>query len=420
MSRTTLNVLGVALACLYALLAPVMIQNGLEPLLPGRFGRMQLADLLAPAMAAWLAWDWRSRPPRLAPEARFPVALLLLAAAAYVAAGPASGYLADGRLPIADTLKRFYLALTLVFYVRVLRIENAPLIVLWATIYWLVLVAALALGFYGAHLVTGEANLFVRPGGVFLMEFGPGQLVGPMRPTEKLFATYLLLLAAALAFGRSQFDRLTWRLLWALLAVCSLLTFCRPGILAVLFLCLAAVPRAWRWHAAALVAGLTAVLLASAVFDLNYLLGAGGLRLTEAYYLKRVGLAAWWSAPVLGIGPEHFYDAWQRALAAGLVPATMLGLLPETPDSSYVHLAVETGLIGLLAWFGMLALMLRALWWRAADVPGGRWLIAAWLALFAAALIDLTATNFRFLYVLVPLIAAIPSHRLAVPPSKDL
>ena len=51
------NVVGIVIACSYVITAPIMLQDSFDPFLPGRLGRAQLADLLAPFMFAWLIFS---------------------------------------------------------------------------------------------------------------------------------------------------------------------------------------------------------------------------------------------------------------------------------------------------------------------------------------------------------------------------
>ena len=45
---------GLALALIYIVVQPLMLQNPIKPLFPGVFGKLQLADILFPAMLLWL------------------------------------------------------------------------------------------------------------------------------------------------------------------------------------------------------------------------------------------------------------------------------------------------------------------------------------------------------------------------------
>lgn len=432
LDQNRLNVAGVGLACLYVVLAPIMLQSSFDPLLPGRFGHLQLADLLAPVMVLWLWLNFRQGGTRLQSHADSKQLLLLLVfGAMYIASGPLSGILADNHLPLADTLKRFYLVVTLLFFVQVCRIENAPFILLWVSIYTLLLFAGLSLVFYLVYLATGESNFFVHISTSIVFDRAAGQLIGPMRPTEKLFATYLILLSGALFIGGNHLKRPVWLALLALVLVCGILTESRPGALTALFvvLALAATSRRHKiWLTLLALPSLAALAViefsaAGNIFVVFQQLRAGEWFPwipSEGYYLKTVAWKLWMSRPLLGVGPENFVEGWLQAGQDGLGPIISAGSLAETPNSTYLYLLAETGLLGLAGWLGLVVLPLTRLWGSRQEIPGKGWVIVLWAGCLAIAMVDLTITNFRFLYYMIPLIAAIPPKSLGILPQPDL
>ena len=433
MNPIRLNAFGVGLACLYVILAPIMLQNSSDPSLPGRFGRMQIADLLAPLMLLWLVLHVRYESFNRSFLSDNSNRLLLACAVIYIIVGPASGMLAEDKIPLADTIKRVYLVMTFLFFLQVNRIEHASFIILCVTIYILLIFAGLSLVFYAIYLITGESNIFVHIGSSIVFDRAAGQLIGPMRPTEKLFATYLILLAGALFIGANHLSRRVWYVLLATVLLCALLTGSRQGVLTAIFIVLSLVVSSRQralWLAFLTFPTLiTLVFLElSAIWDIYKIIGAveSGNSIKEiwvpttAKYLKEVAWQLWTTHPIMGSGPENFIEGWFQSGRSGLLPPDLTNLRAETPNSTYLYLLAETGLIGLLSWLGLIVIPLIRLKKKCREIPGGKWTLLLWLGCLGIVMIDLTITNFRFFYYMIPLIAAIPTKNLGIPRQWDL
>lgn len=117
--------------------------------------------------------------------------------------------------------------------------------------------------------------------------------------------------------------------------------------------------------------------------------------LSQRWHAQRFGLAAWLQQPWLGWGP----GAAKALLAASDDPAVMLiGYGPmEHLHNTYLEVLVQLGLVGFLLWFGLFALLLRAVLkaWQAGqideDVAGFLWLALLYLVLWN--LFDFHATH---------------------------
>ena len=428
-----LNVLGVCLASLYVVCAPIMLQNSFEPAFSGYLGKMQIADLLAPLMLLWLlaSWRWGGVMPRVASDRHFRWCILL--ALAYVAIGPLSSLANGASISVGDTLKRAYLVLSFLFFLRVFRIENASFIVMWVSVYTFLLFSGLSVLFYVAYLVTGESNLFVKIATSVVFDRQAGHLTGPMRPTENLFGTYLILLAGSLIIGVEHLKRAVWLVLLAAVLLAGLLTLSRPGALAAILvlLSLASMHRhRVIWLALLAIPSLLAVAIleTSAIWDYFKFarLFEAGASVREAWlptvarHLKLGAWELWKASPVLGAGPESFTEGWRILVERGSVPSALANLSPQTPESTYLHLMVESGLVGLGIWLGMLTMPLWGLRETLRAIPGRIAAATIWTACVAILMIDLNVTNFRFLYYMLPLVATLPARRLGIPPQSDL
>ena len=417
------NVVGIVIACSYVITAPIMLQDSFDPFLPGRLGRAQLADLLAPFMFAWLIFSFFKSTASNLQESDNHFMALLIGGFVYVAISPVSGLWAEASVPLADTLKRTYLVVTILFFTRIFKIENAAIIIYWVTIYILILIGVLSLCFFLAHLFTGQENIFAKMDHLF----------GPMRPTEKLFATYLAILSGMLFVGANHVGKPLWVVLLTIVIICAYFTNSRPGILTILFIVLSLVATFRRRNIwLALLACPTLILVAtlelSAVWDVRQFVRTfevkpvfGGISdRTLQSYLKLVAWKSWTGHPLIGVGPENFPDKWIQAGSAEILPEQFATYKPETPNSTYLYLLAETGIVGLMSWLSLILFPLSQLRFSYRDIPGNKWTVGFWFSLMTILMVDLTITNFRFLYYMIPLIGVLPTKKFNVPPQPDL
>ena len=131
-----------------------------------------------------------------------------------------------------------------------------------------------------------------------------------------------------------------------------------------------------------------------------------GITYSSYFLMKLVALKAWLSQPLFGIGIYQYEHAWVAAVGVDIqsyfknYPFTMA-------QSTYLTLLAEVGLLGLTAWFGLMGLFLGRIWCVLCQERSMRWMFLSWGACFFYALIDLDVQNFRFLYSLMPLAAAL-------------
>lgn len=437
MTRFTLGKVGIVLAAGYVLLQPLMLQNPLKPVLSHGLGAMQVADVLFPFMAAWMAW-WlwnRVRSGELRAwlyEQRVVIIAVGALLAAFLVSGASAGY--SPRL--LDFAKYAYLIGLLVFFVLALGL-NPVMPVFRVLVYASIVYMVVSLGFYLAAYVFGYSSNFaqIREGFPYL-----GRVVrlnGPMLPTSKTFGMYLLVLSLLLMLGRDLIDRRVWRLAVVLSIVCALLTLGRVGVVAaaaaILGIASLSVNRQ-RWLALlavpTLIAAVAIQLLTVWHIDIAHAAWTcsadyavekqtqyfgwyreptmcrlsldSGITYSSYFLMKLVAWNTWLSHPVLGIGTYQYVEVWRSAAGTDIQ-----GYFKDYPftmaQSTYLTLLAEVGLAGFLAWFGLIAVFLQRIWSALRRNASTRWIFLTWLACFAYAMIDLDVQNFRFLYTLLPL-----------------
>jgi hypothetical protein len=441
MTRFNLEKTGIALAAGYVLLQPLMLQNPLKPVLSHGLGAMQVADVLFPLMAAWMAWwFWnRARSGELR-ERLFEHRVVIMAAGVLLAAFLLSGAGASYSPRLLDFAKYAYLIGLLVFFVLALSSNAAVLPVFRVLVYASIAYMVISLGLYLAAYVFGYSSNFaqIREGFPYL-----GRVVrlnGPMLPTSKTFGMYILLLSLLLMLGRDLIDRRVWRLAVALSIVCALLTLGRVGMAAAaaaIFGIASLSANRQRWLVLlaipALIAAAAIQLLTIWHIDIAqvaWTCGAdyaidkqtqyfgwyreptmcrlsldSGVTYSSYFLMKLVAWNTWLSHPVFGIGSYQYVEAWRNAVGTDIqsyfkdYPFTMA-------QSTFLTLLAEIGLVGFLAWLGLIAVFLQRIWSTLRGNAATRWMLLTWLACFAYAMIDLDVQNFRFLYTLLPLAAA--------------
>ena len=137
-----------------------------------------------------------------------------------------------------------------------------------------------------------------------------------------------------------------------------------------------------------------------------------GITYSSYFLMKLVALKAWLSQPLFGIGIYQYEHEW--VAAAGVDIQSYFKNYPFTmAQSTYLTLLAEVGLLGFTAWFGLMGLFLGRIWGVLCQERSMRWMFLSWGACFFYALIDLDVQNFRFLYSLMPLAAALSIHAVS-------
>jgi hypothetical protein len=436
---------GIFLAALYILLQPLMLQNPLKPVLSHGLGSLQIADVLFPFMLLWMVWwlwgavrSGNLRASMLEHRAVFVAAGLLVVS--FFLGGVGAGY--SPRL--LDLAKFGYLVGLLIFFTLALSSMSAITTVFRVLVYVSIGFMVLSIGYYVAALFFGYSSDFaqIREGFPYL-----GRVVrlnGPMQPTSKLFGMYLLVLSLLLMLGKHLVAAGAWRLAVVLSIVCGLLTLGRSGFAAAaaVTLGLAALSsNRLKWISLMAIPMLMAAIaiqvltvwhidIAHLAFDCGaeyaierqsqYFGWYGdptmcrfsldsGVTYSSYFLMKLVALKAWLSQPLFGIGIYQYKHAWVAAVGVDIqsyfknYPFTMA-------QSTYLTLLAEVGLLGFTAWFGLMGLFLGRIWGVLCQERSMRWMFLSWGACFFYALIDLDVQNFRFLYSLMPLAAALSKH----------
>ena len=439
---------GIFLAALYILLQPLMLQDPLKPVLSHGLGSLQIADVLFPFMLLWMVW-WlwgavRSsnlRASMLEHSAVFVAAALLVVS--FLLGGVGAGY--SPRL--LDLAKFGYLVGLLIFFTLALSSMFAITTVFRVLVYVSIGFMVLSIGYYIAALFFGYSSDFaqIREGFPYL-----GRVVrlnGPMKPTSKLFGMYLLVLSLLLMLGKPLISSRVWRLAVVLSIVCGLLTLGRAGLVAaaaVIFGVAALSSNRLKWISLMAIPMLMAALAIQVLtvwhIDIAHLaLDCGaeyaierqsqyfgwygdptmcrfsldsGITYSSYFLMKLVALKAWLSQPLFGIGIYQYEHAW--VAAAGVDIQSYFKNYPFTmAQSTYLTLLAEVGLLGFTAWFGLMGLFLGRIWGVLCQERSMRWMFLSWGACFFYALIDLDVQNFRFLYSLMPLAAALSIHAVS-------
>ncbi|KAA3627122.1 MAG: hypothetical protein DWQ09_13860 [Proteobacteria bacterium] len=448
MIRPSLEKIGLALAAGYVFLQPVMLQNPLKPVLSYGLGSMQIADVLFPFMLTWMVWwvitEARSGElRRYALEHRTLGISVVSTAIAFYISGAGTEY--SPRL--IDVAKYLYLLGLLVFFVLALS-SRAVVPVFRVLVYASIAYMCVSLAFYFAAYVYGYSSNFaqIREGFPYL-----GRVVrlnGPMLPTSKLFGMYLLMLALLLILGRDLVDRWVWRLALALTVVCALLTLGRVGVAAAASVVLGIASfseKRWRWLALltipVLVAAVAIQVLTIWHIDVNQVAWVcsadyhieeqtqyfgwyreptmcklsldGGITYSSYFLMKLVAWKAWLSHPIFGIGAYQYVEVWRAAVGTD-IQEYYRNYLFTMAQSTYLTLLAETGLVGFVAWCSLILVFLRKIMKALSGNDSVRCAFLTWIACFVYALVDLDVQNFRFLYTLLPLAAAIAwqVHRL--------
>ena len=108
----------------------------------------------------------------------------------------------------------------------------------------------------------------------------------------------------------------------------------------------------------------------------------------------RLGLSFWAGHPLTGIGGGNYAAAFDRRLAAG-APNPGEAMRYHT-HNFFLQTGLETGIVGLAAWLGVLGWLVVHFWGLRARAPGGAALGLALVTLFVAGnMLEVTVTQAR-------------------------
>ena len=445
-SRPSIEKVGLAIAVCYVVLQPLMLQNPLKPVLAYGLGSLQPVDVLLPFMVGWIVWFAGAsvRSGELQIRLR-EYGMVLAFATVLLVATLLSGIAGPYNVGLLDFAKFAYLLCVLVFFLFVLRSDSTSLMLFRVLVYVSILYMAISLCFYVAAFFFDYSSNFaqIREGFPYL-----GRVVrlnGPMQPTSKIFGAYLLFFALPLMLGGRLIDRRVWWFAAGFAVVCALLTLGRVGAVAAVAIVLgaAAVSKKRLMWMSLLAFPVIAAALAIQVltiwhFDLSHLTstcdapyaiepqtqyfgwyleptmcqvsGQVGVTYSSYFLMKAVALEAWLSHPVFGIGVNQYVGAW-RAAVGTQVPEYFVAYPFTMAQSTYLTLLAELGTFGFIAWTGLIGFLVWVIWRRRSESAAVGWLLVVWIACFLYAMLDLDVQNFRFVYVMLPLSAALAFNR---------
>lgn len=441
MNLNLIRNLGTWLAVVYITLQPLMLQNPIHPIFPGKLGTVQIVDLLFPVMAIWiLVNSFIIKKDISLVDFRFDLKLLYPLIAFLSACMVSGGGLSFLNNPILIT-KYLYLTGLMIFFSLVLYNKSIVVLCFKVLIYTTIIYMIASLGFYILALCTGESNPLAQVRGDFPYIGYIVRLIGPMTPTSKIFGAYLLFFSFIVILGKDKIEKRIWFLTIILILFCSLLTLGRVGIvtfLATLLFLFCQFKNYKIWLGIVILPMLFIVLLIQVVtifhvseFKLQsncnkdykienqtqYFGWYGSPHMCEvvskmevtysSYYLmKKVAIKAWKTHLFFGVGLENYKNIWIDAVSKD-IPDYFNDYIFIKAQSTYLTLLAETGVVGLFAWIYLMLFFMHRIYSSVYESKQKKIIVIIFGLWFAYAMIDLDFHNFRFVYFLLPLIAAV-------------
>ncbi len=433
---------GLVIAGLYVLLDPLMIQNSIEPFFLGFLGKLQLVDLLSPIIFLWLlCWSpknfrsfWASL--RIFEKASIVCGAAFVCLVFFRALWSSAGF--DAYIASAKYL--YLYGLFLFFYANLQLQDNGQKLI--GILYiCLCLYVLVSLAFYALAFTSGESNALAYVYDYFPYTGTMVRLIGTWSPTSKLMAVHLLLFSLIFVINRGKISRRLFLFGSIILFISLLLTMSRPGLVAAIFLvlCLVRLSRfraknAIFWASVPpIVVGLVLIQVVTfGQFDRGEVTLECGkpyevvpdhphygwygqptqcdfiadldITYSSYYLMKRVGVNAWLSEPLFGLGPGSYSASWSEAVDLGLIPPFFDQHVFPMAQSTYITLLAEMGVFGLLFWsFFIFFPILSVL--KDTDSEGDlRPILCLWLIAVLYTLVDCDVQNFRFVYYMIPLL----------------
>jgi len=438
MTKTRFNILGFYISLMYLILQPLMFQNPLDPRFDGIFGLMQVSDFIVPFMGLWILYflfiNFKEK--KLA-SLYLDFKWLIVPILFFLFSIFISGYLSEHGIVFSSYVKFLYL-LTLMIFFSVLKLEDKLIIRLVnILLYSTIILLLISLIGYICAVVLDKSNELAQVKFGFPYFDKITRLLGPMKPTSKLFGMYLLVILLPFFLNRNYFNVYLFKLFIALTFLCSFLTFGRVGFITSFLCCVVYLLSFHKKNKQSLIFVLiffvtffifiTFITIFhfnftnfNLICDIPYMIDNqtqyfgwfknnnmcnfqifSNITFSSYFLLKLAAIDAWLQSPFFGIGLSQFSNHWIES--AGInIPEFYKDYPFPMSQSTFLTLLAEIGLFGLLAWIYLIGSYFYKISFNITSSIN-KYFLNIWLFFCLLALIDLDIHYFRFIYSLIPL-----------------